>query len=292
MNTIQKVSNNDLLFPFSFVYQDTKSPQRELADHWHDYFEIVYVYRGKGTFFIGDVLYDMQQGDVFLIPNNTIHRAMPDKEDPVTSTIIFFSPILIYSELADDSFSYRNLFEATKKNNNYKISLQSEEQKRMENQLLSIHQEAEERLPGFKHASLLTVHQIILDLYRTRMKNHENLMENSANSSVWITDILAYINDHLNEPLTLTKLAEKSLVSPSHFSRVFKESTGIGLINYLNTKRVIRAKELLLETIYTVSHIAEMCGFESMSHFHRVFKKYINMTPSTYRKENKNKAGS
>ncbi|MBO1513906.1 AraC family transcriptional regulator [Metabacillus bambusae] len=286
MKTFQKVSKNDLLFPFSFVYQDTKSPQRELSDHMHDYYEIVYVYGGKGTFFIGDVLYDMKQGDVFLIPNNTIHRAMPDKDDPVTSTIIFFSPILIYNNFVDDSFSYLNLFDITKKLKNYKISFLSEKRKEMEEQLLNIYQETISTEPGSKHASLLIVHRILIDLYRTRMKNNENITKKSTYSSDWISDILTYINDHLSEPLTLTKLASKSLVSPSHFSRVFKETTGIGLIVYLNTKRVIKAKELLLETNHTLSHIAEICGFESMSHFHRIFKKYINMTPSVYRKEN------
>jgi AraC-like DNA-binding protein len=287
MKTFQKVSNNDALFPFSFVYQDTKSPQKELSNHMHDYYEIVYVYRGKGTFFIGDVFYDMRQGDVFLIPNNTIHRAIPDKNDPVTSTIIFFSPILIYNELVDDSFSYLNLFERTKKDKNFKISLQLEKQQRMEEQLLAIYQETTNKEPGSKHASLLIVQQIIIDLFRTRMINNERTTENNTYSSVWMTDILAYINDHLSEPLTLTKLANKSLVSPSHFSRVFKETTGIGLIVYLNTKRVFKAKELLVETDHTVSHIAEICGFESMSHFHRIFKKYIHMTPANYRKEHK-----
>jgi transcriptional regulator GlxA family with amidase domain len=100
-------------------------------------------------------------------------------------------------------------------------------------------------------------------------------------------DILIYINEHMDEPLTLTILAQKALVSPAHFSRVFKETTGIGLVVYLNTKRIIKAKELLLETNHTIAHIAEMCGFESMPQFYRTFKKYIEMTPATFRKENR-----
>ncbi|USK58176.1 helix-turn-helix domain-containing protein [Peribacillus asahii] len=285
MKTFQKVSNHDLLFPFSFVFQDKKSPQKELSDHMHDYYEIVYVYSGKGTFFIGEVFYDMQPGDVFLIPNNTIHRAMPNQDDPIMSTIIFFSPTLIYNNLVDDSFSYLHLFDATKKDKNYKISLPPEKQPKIEEQLLHIYQETMENKLGSKHASLLIVHRIMLDLCRIRLNNEQNMSESTTYSLDWIKDILAYINDHLSEPLTLTKLAKKSLVSPSHFSRVFKETTGIGLIVYVNTKRIIKAKELLLETNYTISHIAELCGFESMPHFHRIFKKYMDRTPANYRKE-------
>lgn len=284
MKNIQKVSNQNLLFPFSFVFQDTKSPQRELSNHVHDYYEIVYVYSGQGTFFIGDVFYRMQQGDVFLIPNNTIHRAMPDKDNPVTSTIIFFSPTLLYNNPVDEFFSYIHLFEETKKFNIYQISLPSEAQQKIEKQLLTIQQEITNEELGAKHASLIILHQIILDLYRIRIKSNA---KSRIYNSDWITDILAYINEHLGESLSLTDLANKSLVSTSHFSRIFKQKTGIGLIEYLNTKRIIKAKELLLTTTYTVSQIAEKCGFESVSHFHRIFKKYLKMTPASYRKSDK-----
>ncbi|MCP1494840.1 AraC-like DNA-binding protein [Peribacillus frigoritolerans] len=287
MKKIHNALNHDLLFPFSFVYQDTKSPQNELSDHMHDHYEIVYVYNGKGTFFIGDVFYDMQQGDVFLIPNNTIHRALPNKDDPITSTIIFFSPTLIYKDMVDDSFSYLHLFDLTKKSKNYKISLPLKEQVKMEEQLLLILQETNSRLMGSRHACLLIVHQIILDLYRIRINGKQELSEGKSYSSEWMKDILIYINEHMDEPLTLTILAQKALVSPAHFSRVFKEMTGIGLVVYVNTKRIIKAKELLQETNHTIAHIAEMCGFESMPQFYRTFKKYNEKTPATFRKENR-----
>ncbi|MED4694795.1 AraC family transcriptional regulator [Peribacillus frigoritolerans] len=287
MKKIHNALNHDLLFPFSFVYQDTKSPQNELSDHMHDHYEIVYVYNGKGTFFIGDVFYDMQQGDVFLIPNNTIHRALPNKDDPVTSTIIFFSPTLIYKDMVDDSFSYLHLFDLTKKSKNYKISLPQKKQVKMEEQLELILQETNSRSMGSRHACLLTVHQIILDLYRLWINGKQELSEGKSYSSEWMKDILIYINEHMDEPLTLTILAQKALVSPAHFSRVFKETTGIGLVVYLNTKRIIKAKELLLETNHTIAHIAEMCGFESMPQFYRTFKKYNEKTPATFRKENR-----
>lgn len=287
MKKIHNALNHDLLFPFSFVYQDTKSPQNELSDHMHDHYEIVYVYNGKGTFFIGDVFYDMQQGDVFLIPNNTIHRALPNKDDPITSTIIFFSPTLIYKDMVDDSFSYLHLFDLTKKSKNYKISLPLKEQVKMEEQLELILQETNSRLMGSRHACLLIVHQIILDLYRIRINGKQELSEGKSYSSEWMKDILIYINEHMDEPLTLTILAQKALVSPAHFSRVFKETTGIGLVVYVNTKRIIKAKELLQETNHTIAHIAEMCGFESMPQFYRTFKKYNEKTPATFRKENR-----
>ncbi|PJN89742.1 helix-turn-helix transcriptional regulator [Bacillus sp. mrc49] len=288
MNKSKKVLGHDALFPFAFLFQDTKSPQNELSDHMHDFYEIVYVYSGKGTFFIGDVFYDMQQGDVFLIPNNTIHRAMPDRADPVTSTITFFSPTLLYKGMMDDPFSYLHLFDLVKKRKKHKISLPKNEQSRLEEQLLNIHHEATSDALGSRHACILTVHQILLDLHRVIANDEQAPYIGHTYSPEWIQAILIHINDNLSEPLTLTTLAGKASVSPSHFSRVFKETTGIGLVVYLNMKRIIKAKELLSGTDLTVSSIAEMCGFESMPQFYRTFKKYNDKTPAVFRKGKSN----
>ncbi|MBR8646291.1 AraC family transcriptional regulator [[Brevibacterium] frigoritolerans] len=99
----------------------------------------------------------------------------------------------------------------------------------MEEQLDLILQETNSRSIGSRHACLLTVHQIILDLYRIRINGKQELSEGKSYSSEWMKDILIYMNEHMDEPLTLTILAQKALVSPAHFSRVFGETTGIGV---------------------------------------------------------------
>ncbi|WP_163583160.1 helix-turn-helix transcriptional regulator [Gracilibacillus saliphilus] len=105
------------------------------------------------------------------------------------------------------------------------------------------------------------------------------------NNRDWINDIFSYIDHHLQHNISLTTLANEALVSPAHFSRVFKDITGMGLTVYVNKKRIFKAKELLITTNYTISYVAEKCGFESIPHFYRTFKKYIGTTPAHFRKE-------
>ncbi|MFP3381605.1 hypothetical protein SB767_35395, partial [Bacillus sp. SIMBA_069] len=78
--------------------------------------------------------------------------ALPNMDDPVTSTIIFFSPTLIYKDMVDDSFSYLHLFDLTKKSKNYKISLPKNKQEKMEEQLQLILQETTSQSMGSRHA--------------------------------------------------------------------------------------------------------------------------------------------
>src|SRR4051812_41647020 len=95
MNLIRKNFDLQDQFPFDLVYKYTKHPENELPDHFHDWFELVYVYQGSGRFFINRTFYEMKSQDLFLVPSNTIHRAIPSKVDPVKSSALFFSSQLI-----------------------------------------------------------------------------------------------------------------------------------------------------------------------------------------------------
>ncbi len=286
MKTVNKFSGSKELFPYSFSYKSSKEPQNELPNHMHDFYEIIYVHSGKGVFFIHNTLYEMGKGDVFIIPNDTIHHSKPDKDDLVTSSVIFFSPALIQTFSIDESFSYLSLIEKIKKEKDYKMHLYEEEQAKLEQYLVNIYQELKEKELGSSHASVLITHQILLELSRLRVKQHAEPSIKEDNSRDWINDIFSFIDQHLHQHISLTTLANEALVSPAHFSRAFKQITGMGLTVYVNKKRIFKAKELLIYTHYTISYIAEKCGFESTPHFYRTFKKYIGTTPAHFRKGN------
>ncbi|WP_058306232.1 AraC family transcriptional regulator [Gracilibacillus massiliensis] len=282
MKTIKK--NADSLFPFSFVYKGSKEPQNELPTHIHDFHEIIYVHKGTGTFFINNTLYDMNKGDVFLIPNDTIHHAVPNQDDLVTSSVIFFSPALIQSIPIDENFSYLSIIEKIKKHKHYKMSLSEKKQVTFEQFLNTIEKELREKQTGSLHAAILITHQILLFLSRLSIEQIDKTIMEENYNRFWMNEIFAFIDHNLQRNISLTLLAEKAHVSPAHFSRVFKEITGIGVTVYLSKKRTYKAKELLWNTDYPVAHIAEISGFDSTPHFYRTFKKFVGTTPSGYRK--------
>jgi AraC-like DNA-binding protein len=284
MHPVRKVFEANDAFPFSFAYKNTKSSQSELPDHFHDWYEVVYVYRGKGTFFIDHTFYEMKQGDLFLIPGNTIHRATPDKETPVTSTAIYFSPNMVHAPNLGDSFSYLHCFERAAAHHNYKFETLLSQRQNLDSWLESIQFEFKHPNLGHRQAILLQLLQLLLFFNRDLGSGTKPSTGDSIAPPMWMREILLYIDQHFCEDIGLKTLSKQASVTPAHFSRVFKQLIGMNITAYIMTKRIIRAKQLLNENDLNISIIAEMCGFESLPHFHAMFKRVLGMTPAAARK--------
>lgn len=94
-----------------------------------------------------------------------------------------------------------------------------------------------------------------------------------------------YIHAHLADDLNVTEIAQRIQMSPYHFSRCFKQSTGLAPHQYILQQRVNRAKQYLLQQNLPLAEIAQQVGFASQSHFNRHFKRFVGVTPSAFRQQ-------
>lgn len=93
-----------------------------------------------------------------------------------------------------------------------------------------------------------------------------------------------YIQSRSDERITLDQVASVANMSASHFCRVFKKTTDMNFSEYLARVRIEKAKRMLLESNYTMTHVAFDTGFNSVTDFNRTFKKITGETPSGFRK--------
>ena len=100
-------------------------------------------------------------------------------------------------------------------------------------------------------------------------------------------EILKYLEQHYQEDLSLSSVAERFSLSPGYFSTIFKKKAGHNFVHYLTSLRIREAKRLLLETQMTISEVALAVGYSSASFFIRSFKKTEGISPSEYRKGKK-----
>lgn len=92
-----------------------------------------------------------------------------------------------------------------------------------------------------------------------------------------------FIEQHLAEDISLTKVAAAVGINPTHLSEKFKQVTGIKFVDYIARTRFEHARKLLEDVDLRVSEIAFAAGFQSLSQFNRVFKKLSGKSPTDYR---------
>ncbi len=98
-----------------------------------------------------------------------------------------------------------------------------------------------------------------------------------------ITRAKEYIQEHQTENLRLGHVAKACNTSTFYFCKMFKKVTGINFTDYLSRVRIEKSKNLLLNPNLRVSEIAFEVGFQSLTHFNRVFKKILGQSPTEYR---------
>ncbi len=98
-----------------------------------------------------------------------------------------------------------------------------------------------------------------------------------------ITKARAYIQDHQTEEIKLGHVAKAVNMSSYYFCKMFKKVTGINFTDYVARIRIEKSKNLLLNPNLRISEIAFEVGFQSLTHFNRVFKKILGQSPTEYR---------
>jgi len=94
--------------------------------------------------------------------------------------------------------------------------------------------------------------------------------------------VVEYIRNHLDQPLAVSALCRLAEMSQSHFSKLFKRSTGLAPHQFVLQERINRSKELLRQGNTKIVEIALGVGFENQAHFTTVFGNFVGMTPRQF----------
>ncbi len=104
------------------------------------------------------------------------------------------------------------------------------------------------------------------------------------NGAGWMGDVFQYIHDHAAENPTPSQIANIARRHPAHLMRAFRRITGVTLGAYIRTVKIEHACRLVRAKSKSLTEIAMLCGFADQSHFIRVFRNAIGVTPTIYRR--------
>ena len=122
--------------------------------------------------------------------------------------------------------------------------------------------------------------QFLLDYDWQQQANHLTL---SSASTLLLRNLLAWVEENLDQPLTLADLAQEAALSEYHFARMFRQSMNMAPHQYVMQRRMVKAQELICRSARPLTDIAMACGFSSASHFSNRVKSATGLTPSQLR---------
>lgn len=252
--------------------------------HFHNEYEIFYLIEGERQFFFDNRAYKVQGGSLILVDENAIHmtRASSD-EDTGHDRIILYITKQKMQEL-DRLFPNINLVKFFKEQYGV-FNLTSEQQTQFMILYQSLKQELDHKDRSSSAMISMTIMMYFIGFIRKNMAHKLiDVASNASSKHQTIYAIADYISEHYTENLTLESLANDFFLSKYYLCRSFKEITGYGINEYLHIHRIKKAKQLLEETSLSVSQISLQLGYDSLTHFERIFKTHMTMSPLKYRK--------
>lgn len=242
-----------------------------ITANWHEDLEIQLFTEGEGYLLIDGQKYKVQKNSVALINSTAIHYTGTD-------SYITYYPIIIDFEFSKNSgIDCSSLTFDTLINTEKSIELVKE--------IVRIY--SLDELPYKKAKLRIAVLNLLIDL---AVAHTVSVNESSYTSRTFeqIKSALKFIKEHYFDKLSLDIIAKNSLIDKYALSKKFKKLTGQTVVEYINSFRCERIKELICVGI-PIHAAAIQCGFNNISFFTKTFKKYTGMLPSEYKKTLQNK---
>jgi AraC-like DNA-binding protein len=264
-----------------FVHEDIFVYKNGRVDpHWHNEFEILYIKKGIGRFYIDSYEYRIKEGEYLFVNGGSIHSG----EELIRRTIgyaIVFDLGILYSE-EPDYCKYEYFIPLINKKI-YIPNLINDDK---------IRRDIEDIIDAFIKKSYgyeLFIKSLLFDIFGRLFRYYIQPAKTDGRLGYKlerIKDVLNYINKNYNKDLTLEELSKEVDMSKFYLCRLFKENLKMSPVEYINKVRVERAIELLRNTDMSISEIALECGFNNISYFIKVFKRHMQITPLKFRKQN------
>lgn len=247
--------------------------------HYHDCFEIYFQIAGDRYFLSNGKFHHMEAGDLLWIPSFDLHQSFQGKDPIGVRAVVYFTEEFLREIFLEKTSEVLTLFAGALQ----RVRLDNFQQKKV----LELLYELEQGVEGGQELYCKFVFgQLVLLLEQWAHEEVPVAQEHASINPKYdrIAKVLAYLKVHRSEKLSLEDVAKEFFVTPYYLSRTFKECTGIPFVSYLNHLKVEKAKELLCKET-SITAVSMELGFETLTHFERVFKSIAGMSPTAWKKQ-------
>ena len=279
---IEKERRGSPEFPIQYYFVDKSSKRYTMKAHWHPDFEIIRVLEGEISVYLNSVEYVMKKGDVVFVECGALHRADPEN---VVYEVVVIDLNMLKRQQNDALQKFLHPVINSEVGISPKMKKGDVEIEEAVLRLFEIMRDAPTYYELGVFGELFTLFFL---LYKNGyIVSASGQPHNRQAKSV--TEILNWVEENYTEDITLEKIAALTGLSEKYICRIFKEYTSKTLVNYINEMRVERAAFDIRNKGKNITAAAFDSGFNDLSYFCKIFKRYKGMTPKEYKKAKENR---
>lgn len=253
--------------------------------HLHKEYEIYYLKEGERYYFINNRTYHVKSGGLVFIESSQIHQTSQAGQESHERLLL-----LLDEETVAPFFSVTGEFSlpAFFKEHGGVIQLEKDQSEQAEALFERIGTELRFKQTGYRQMALCALYELFA--FTHRLMSGPFLPAAAAPLSTApkhrkVDEVASYITVHYKEPVSLEELAERFFVNKCYLSRIFKEATGLTVVEYINLCRIRESQNLLKFTSMSITDIAGALGYDTITYFERVFKKHTGTSPVRFRRQ-------
>lgn len=276
-NYHESVQRGTMDFPLEFYHVTQNHPQYQMRIHWHVEFEFIRVLEGNLLLTLDEQEYNVSKNSSVFIPSGALHSAIPEN-DCVYDCIVMDPNMLLNKSDTCCKFIQQIM--------NHELEIQSiydENYNDIHQIIWTLFDAIASKSTGYQLLVQGALYQFfgvtISQDYRPEISSRT---KRDLKRITQLKTALEFIENSYTSNITLKEMSDSVQMTPKYFCRFFREMTHRSPVDYLNYYRIERACYLLLTTNQSITEVAYNTGFNDLSYFIKIFKKYKGVTPKQY----------
>ncbi|HIT88885.1 MAG TPA: helix-turn-helix domain-containing protein [Candidatus Merdenecus merdavium] len=264
-----------------YYYHDLARLQME--SHKHDYYEFYFFLEGDVVIRIEEQEYPLTPGDMVLIPPHIKHHVVIRSQEQPYRRFVFWVSEKYCHRLTDASPDYVYLMQYVQLNKEYVFHNDVISFNTIQSKIFGLIEELNSNRFGKEARLSLCVNDLVLHL--NRVVHEQKHPKTSREELRLYQNLMNFIEEHLEEDLSLDRLSKEFYVSKYYIAHMFKDNIGISTHQYITKKRLAAVKDAIAGNV-SISEAYLLYGFQDYSSFYRAFKKEFGMSPREFKESN------